>query len=337
MKTRLLRILACPECKSDLKLIKKIEEDSEIKEGVLICQTCKKSYHIHNFIPRLLPEQKKILVETAECFRFEWERFAKLNPSSEMGFFCKKLGMPRDHLSNKLILDVGCGKGRYTYIASTHAKWVIGLDITQAVDYARIFTKMRNNIDFVQADAAKLPFKEGVFDCVYSFGVLHHTPDPYKSFKEIPRVLKKEGVAVVWLYAYWGVIREALNTAVRVITKRLPHKLLWWLSYLPLPLTYIPLVKEFSRLLPISSGAPTWRQQQIDIFDRWAAQIEHKHTVPEIVGWYEQNNFKNITVTSPTWYEKKDVKVLHPNSGYPRGIQWLFGKYDSVGILGIKK
>jgi SAM-dependent methyltransferase len=51
-----------------------------------------------------------------------------------------------------------------------------------------------------RADAERLPFKDGSFDAVYSFGVLHHTPDTQASIDEIRRVLRPGGVAVISLY-----------------------------------------------------------------------------------------------------------------------------------------
>jgi uncharacterized protein YbaR (Trm112 family) len=55
MKKELMKILACPVCKGDLKLNAEKEEDNEIVTGSLYCTKCQHSYPIVDTIPNLLP------------------------------------------------------------------------------------------------------------------------------------------------------------------------------------------------------------------------------------------------------------------------------------------
>lgn len=55
MKKELMKILACPVCKGDLKLNVDKEEDNEIVTGSLYCTKCQHSYPIVGTIPNLLP------------------------------------------------------------------------------------------------------------------------------------------------------------------------------------------------------------------------------------------------------------------------------------------
>jgi SAM-dependent methyltransferase len=50
------------------------------------------------------------------------------------------------------------------------------------------------------ADAESLPFAQGSFDLVYSWGVLHHTPDTQRAIDEVHRVLRPGGRAKVMIY-----------------------------------------------------------------------------------------------------------------------------------------
>jgi ubiquinone/menaquinone biosynthesis C-methylase UbiE len=79
---------------------------------------------------------------------------------------------------------------------------VIGIDLTEkAIDLAcKHFKEKKLQAKFKVANAESLPFKNEEFDLVYSFGVLHHTPNTQKAIDEIFRVLKPGGGAYIMLY-----------------------------------------------------------------------------------------------------------------------------------------
>ena len=55
MRRDLLDILVCPECRGKLILAIVKEEDVEIIEGTLTCESCEEVYPIENAIPNMLP------------------------------------------------------------------------------------------------------------------------------------------------------------------------------------------------------------------------------------------------------------------------------------------
>ena len=57
MKRELMDILACPVCKGSLTLAVDKEEDGEIIDGSLGCDSCNQTYPIEDTIPNLLPPE----------------------------------------------------------------------------------------------------------------------------------------------------------------------------------------------------------------------------------------------------------------------------------------
>ncbi len=100
------------------------------------------------------------------------------------------------------VLEIGCGLGTDgARFAGAGADYT-GIDLTEAaVELARQrFELFDLQGTFRTADAENLDFADQSFDVVYSHGVLHHTPDTAKAIREIHRVLRPGGRAVVMLY-----------------------------------------------------------------------------------------------------------------------------------------
>ena len=97
----------------------------------------------------------------------------------------------------KKVLDIGCSSGVLTaQVASALPKSkVTGLDsYKDAIDFAQ---KKYPHIDFICADAHKLPFKNNAFDLIICTETLEHVIDPRKTLLEMKRVLKENGHAII--------------------------------------------------------------------------------------------------------------------------------------------
>lgn len=111
------------------------------------------------------------------------------------------------------VLEIGCGLGTDgAQFAEAGAEYT-GVDLTEAaVDLARKRFELFNlSGKFRTADAENLDFPDESFDLVYSHGVLHHTPETAKAIREIHRVLRPGGRAMVMLYH-----RDSYNYRVNI-------------------------------------------------------------------------------------------------------------------------
>jgi SAM-dependent methyltransferase len=132
---------------------------------------------------------------TAEFFeRIEAHRYTKEWHIPDAADFAGAQGLR--------VLEIGCGLGTDGAQFAKAGAYYTGIDLTEAaIELARRrFECSGLQGEFRVADAENLDFADGSFDLVYSHGVLHHTPDTARAVREMHRVLKPGGRAVVMLY-----------------------------------------------------------------------------------------------------------------------------------------
>ncbi len=157
---------------------------------------------------------------TKEAVRAHWEadpcgsRLAEAEPGSRNFFDQVEAERYRlepfiadfasfDRWRGKRVLEVGVGLGTdFVQFVRAGAN-ATGIDLTEA---AASLVRTRLELEGLDAevraaDAESLPFPDDSFDLVYSWGVLHHTPDTPKALAEIRRVLAPGGEARVMLYS----------------------------------------------------------------------------------------------------------------------------------------
>jgi len=112
----------------------------------------------------------------------------------------------------KRLLEIGVGVGTDFVKHARAGAIATGVDLTeQSVQLVRERLALEGLEGAVQqADAERLPFEDGSFDKVYSWGVLHHTPDPLRAVREAIRVLAPGGEIIVMLYGRWSWVTFAL-------------------------------------------------------------------------------------------------------------------------------
>lgn len=91
------------------------------------------------------------------------------------------------HLQDARVLDVGAGSG----LLQDQVRNYTGLDLSATAH--RYFHK-----PFVQADARAMPFPDESFDAAWSVWVLEHVPNPEMALAEMRRILKPNGLLLLW-------------------------------------------------------------------------------------------------------------------------------------------
>jgi len=123
---------------------------------------------------------------------------------------------PYAQMKGSKTLEVGCGMGTMAMQWALAGASVHAVDLNEkAIEMTRKRFELFNlSGDIRQSDAHSLPFEDKEFDYIYSWGVLHHSPDIAGSFKELFRTLKPGGSFGIMLYNRNSLL-HGLNTVMR--------------------------------------------------------------------------------------------------------------------------
>jgi SAM-dependent methyltransferase len=294
-----------------------LDPGQDIETGALICAMCSRAYPIVRGIPRFVGDDNY-----AANFGFQWNQFRKTQLDSESGVgisharFAKSSGLGPDDLKGKLVLDVGCGAGRFAEVALSFGARVVALDYSSAVDACKANLGLNTRLEVVQGDIYHLPFPLEHFDFIYCFGVLQHTPDAKTAFGELPRFLKPGGRLAIDFYPKLARNVFFSKYWVRPITRRMPQAALFRLVQRLVPkllpvsdlLARVPGTKGRLRyLLPIANyrGVFPLTDEQLrewailDTFDMLAPEHDHPETVGTIRRWFEAAGLVDLHVERP--------------------------------------
>ena len=111
--------------------------------------------------------------------------------------------------AGKDVLEIGVGMGAdHLMWGRSGPKSLSGIDLTErAVEFTRVrIAEEGLASDIRVADAEALPFADNAFDLVYSWGVMHHSPDTQACFAEACRVLRPGGDARIMIYHTWSLV-----------------------------------------------------------------------------------------------------------------------------------
>ena len=281
--------------------------------------------------PAEVPDQSR----TRSAYGLQWNRFRIVRPDEDRATFRNRTGLGPAELSGSLVLDAGCGMGRYLRIAAEGGARVVGLDLSRAVDAARELTAGWPGVSVVQGDLLRTPFATGTFDQIYSLGVLDHTPDPRLAFLELARLLKPGGRIAVWVYPRERPALERVIEAHRAVSTRLPLGVLVALSRLMAP------VGAFKRRLMASPRRPVARLgvalnlltigvsmhpdpevRVCDTLDWYAPRYLSRHTPEEVAGWFAEAGLVDVVDLAKS--------QAHFHAGQGNGVN-LAGRRPGVG------
>ena len=191
--------LRCIACGAPLRAesASPAENNGIVTEGKLTCTSCGRVFPIVRAVARFVPSEGY-----AHSFGYQWNYFDKTQLDSHMGndlsrerFFATTQWPQK--MDRQVILEAGCGMGRFTQIALETGAELFSFDLSNAVE-----ANLRNNGDsshvhIVQASIYEIPFQKESFDKVFCMGVLQHCPDVRSAFMSLVPFLRPGGEIVI--------------------------------------------------------------------------------------------------------------------------------------------
>lgn len=107
----------------------------------------------------------------------------------------QKSSMLGGDITNKLVLDAGCGTGYWTEFLVKKGAHLVSLDASQ--NMLAILTKSIPDAKVLRGDILCLPFKDTTFDLIVCSQVLTHLHQYKRPLIELKRVLKDDGVMII--------------------------------------------------------------------------------------------------------------------------------------------
>jgi SAM-dependent methyltransferase len=157
--------------------------------------------------------------QTHESFDFQWDRLPQGRYMLEneqfrkeaTGYVSEYTAMPTEWFAGKKVADVGCGLGRYSWALCKLGASVLSIDQSQyGLQRTKEACKGFPSHRIHHADLLE-PLTVGeTFDLVWCYGVLHHTGDTYRAFKNIVPLVRPGGYLFLMIYGEprWGIASD---------------------------------------------------------------------------------------------------------------------------------
>ncbi len=253
-------------------------------------------------------------------FGFQWNKFVgtQVDKASQLDIsrvrFFAETNWDKEDLSNKNILEVGSGAGRFSQIILDHTNAnLYSLDYSNAVEANYQNNGPHQRLHLYQASIYEMPFAKAQFDKVICIGVLQHTPDVEKSVQSLIEMVKPGGELVVDFYpirGWWTKVHA--KYIFRPWTKKMSHEKLHakiednidWLIKTYRFFSKIGLGKIFNRFLPICDIDGTLPQGLayaqlrelcvLDTFDMFSPEYDQPQKMTTVKKWFEKYGMTSV-------------------------------------------
>lgn len=303
---------------------------AEIRTGMMRCTRCALQFPIIAGVPRLvrdaavvyrdffreheaagsaaLPRPAKLGdARSNDSFSLQWQNHGdqdktwfKDDLALRRGEFLLSMDATPEQLAGRLVLDAGCGNGRLTGSIATYGAEVVGMDLSSSIERAhagrqRAAGERAPFVHFIQGNVLEPPLAREIFHFVHSSGVIHHTPDPEGALHALLARTRRGGKLYIQLYRKREAWVGIPNHLLRMVTTRLPVRLLYRLCWLAVPL-HTALVLIVARLRgessPLSSASRG--ERALSLFDNYSPRYQFRYTADQVAVLFEKAGLREV-------------------------------------------
>ena len=317
MNSDLLNMLVCPACQEACELSVVKGSPESVIEGYLQCRRCSKKYAVANDVPFFAPMDSHSGIRSQQDTYSTWwddyhDEDSIVDPVHRASFH-ESLALEEGDLRDKVVLDAGCGNGRFSYVVSQCApKLLVSFDLSSGLIHAKKTISQRNpqaRVAYVQGDVTHPPFKKESFDVTFSWGVLTHTPDARASFSILAALVKMGGKLGVYVYEFHPLYRydkQWLSLAaylrslfftepLRFVCSRLPTKIV---QFMFIPIYYLERLSGVGVTGCHGFADNKWDKERYFrvVIDRFKTRYASEHQIEEVLGWFQDNGLDRLKI-----------------------------------------
>lgn len=255
--------------------------------------------------------------DVRRSFGEEWLLYSSVLPEHVEEFEAYFDLVALNELNSKLVLDLGCGSGRWSSLIADYCETVVAIDFSDAIYAAEANLAGKENVLLIRADVTDLPFADNCSDFLFSLGVLHHLDQPCLPVARDLMRLAPEGL----FYLYYNLDnRPWYFRSLLAAVSRARHSLRHVRSDVARERiskgiaigVYRPLVGlgdafdvlRFPVTVPLHSTykGKSIRRIEQDAYDRFFTSIEQRVTREEIVSQFASMSSLRISPREPFWH-----------------------------------
>lgn len=193
MFQKLLSILACPNCKGEIKL----------GPNLLSCESCALTYGISDGIPDLVPPrtgdaltdsilEENVKLHTSEAKYYEIQHYVAFTLQEQKRLRDVFYALRAECGVGERVLDLAAGTGNLTRHLNA-----CGFDTVSADLSLEMLKQIPFDVPKVRCDALRLPFLDQSFGLITAYSTLHHLPNASAAVIELARVAKRRSIIYI--------------------------------------------------------------------------------------------------------------------------------------------